>query len=425
MTQDIDVGKLAEQINDKADRDLWNTVPNVWNNTLNTSQITNCITEIPQDIKLELKDGVLTLKAGSKVYVPNGKNADGSNKFDVVVLEQDIYYSSLSHVSTVNRFVFVTPSRSILNGYVGVDVSSGTTPPSSEHISLIWYDTANNIIKFSNDAGVTWNGDGYSLPICIGNYVKDSGFISIDQVFNGFGYIGSTAFALPGVKGLIPNGRNEDGSLKNVEIELDTVITGSRNLTNKNIPIWLKTNKTLAFSNGISYDEKTNLIVGTTEKFVQIGICDMSSGVISNFIPKAAFHVVDYSDYAREIDRCAKLDKDNTFTGSNTFTDIINAKRVASLTGAGFGDLWTGTDDGNYFYSQIRASNKNGVFSFMGIGVNSDGNIDTHAPTPPTADNSTQIATTAWVNTCMNNKFQVVSTLPASPVTGTFYYIPE
>lgn len=78
MTQDIDVGKLVEQINDKADRDLWNTVPNVWNNTLNTSQITNCITEIPQDIKLELVDGTLTLKAGSKVYIPNGFEADGT-----------------------------------------------------------------------------------------------------------------------------------------------------------------------------------------------------------------------------------------------------------------------------------------------------------------------------------------------------------
>ena len=43
----------------------------------NASQmITNCITEIPQDIKLELNNGILTLKAGSKVYVPNGFETD-------------------------------------------------------------------------------------------------------------------------------------------------------------------------------------------------------------------------------------------------------------------------------------------------------------------------------------------------------------
>lgn len=39
---------------------------------INYNNISNCITEIPQDIKLELNNGTLTLKAGSKVYVPNG-----------------------------------------------------------------------------------------------------------------------------------------------------------------------------------------------------------------------------------------------------------------------------------------------------------------------------------------------------------------
>ena len=35
-------------------------------------QITNCLTKIPQDIKLELNNGTITLKAGSKVYNGNG-----------------------------------------------------------------------------------------------------------------------------------------------------------------------------------------------------------------------------------------------------------------------------------------------------------------------------------------------------------------
>lgn len=43
------------------------------------------------------------------------------------------------------------------------------------------------------------------------------------------------------------------------------------------------------------------------------------------------------------------------------------------------------------------------------------------APTPPTGDNSSNIATTAYVNT----KFQVVSALPANPDANTFYFIPE
>lgn len=47
-------------------------------NLSNSTAITNCITEIPQDIKLELKDGTLTLKAGSKVYIPNGFEANST-----------------------------------------------------------------------------------------------------------------------------------------------------------------------------------------------------------------------------------------------------------------------------------------------------------------------------------------------------------
>ena len=42
------------------------------------THITNCITKIPQDIKLELVDGTLTLKAGSKIY--DGNNLLKNNK---------------------------------------------------------------------------------------------------------------------------------------------------------------------------------------------------------------------------------------------------------------------------------------------------------------------------------------------------------
>jgi hypothetical protein len=64
------------------------------------------------------------------------------------------------------------------------------------------------------------------LPIAIVTTTGvDSKFASIDQVFNGFGYIGPTAFALPNVKVLIPDDINPDGSLKNIEITLDKVVT--------------------------------------------------------------------------------------------------------------------------------------------------------------------------------------------------------
>ena len=48
---------------------------------------TNRILEIPQNIKLELNNGSLVRKAGSKFYIPNGFETDGiTPKFDCVKL---------------------------------------------------------------------------------------------------------------------------------------------------------------------------------------------------------------------------------------------------------------------------------------------------------------------------------------------------
>lgn len=58
----------------------------------------------------------------------------------------------------------------------------------------------------------------------------------------------------------------------------------------------------------------------------------------------------------------------------------------------------------------------------MGVFVDSDGTIYTAAPTPSSlTDSSTQIATTSWVN----SKIQFVNSLPANPVSGVLYLIPE
>lgn len=216
MTQDIDVGKLSEQLNDKADRDLWNTVPNVWNNTLNTSQITNCITEIPQNIKLELKDGVLTLKAGSKVYVPNGKNTDGiTKKFDMVVIENDVVFDFKMYGSNLNGMVVLTVSNEL--NFLSVDnITSGNTAPTIPYgARQVWFDTTTNIIKMYAP-----NATEYTeccLPLCLGTSIANTDFV-LEQVFNGIGYVGSTMFMLPGIKGLAPDGLNEDGTLRNKEL---------------------------------------------------------------------------------------------------------------------------------------------------------------------------------------------------------------
>lgn len=193
-------------------------------------QISNCITEIPQDIKLELNsDYSITLKAGSKIYIPNGFESDGTTKkFDEVIIESDITNTRTGNET--QEFLFGTNNS--LNFLK--NLYSGDTAPSGQQ-TMVWYDTANNIIKYTTDTGTSWINSGFSLPLCI--YTRfESGIKSIDQVFNGFGFIGSTLFILPGVEGLAPNGRNEDGTLNNTIIKssaISTRLIGSSNYNTK------------------------------------------------------------------------------------------------------------------------------------------------------------------------------------------------
>ena len=270
---------------------------------------TNCITEIPQDINLELAaDGTLTLKAGSKVYVPNGAGV-----FDTYTAANDI--SSNSFAGSVTRFVFIDINNNTINA--ASTVFSGTTAPTLSGVGF-WYDTTNNVIKRTTDSSATWT-TGYSFPIAIVTSISDVA-TSIDQVFNGFSYIGSTVFALPGLEYLCPNGRNSDGTLKNtknklttcvVRTETNTSFNGKRviNITaggtivfdslerwfvqeqeplRTNYNIWENpaTNEMYQYLDGV-WNKRTSCVLGITTE---------TAGKIDSFSRKQVFRVVDYSD---------------------------------------------------------------------------------------------------------------------------------
>lgn len=201
-------GQVLEALNDKVDIDYGNMPANSTNYAPSSKNVTNCITEIPQDIKLELINGTLTLKAGSKVYVPNGAGV-----FNVVTVAND-----LVRTTNIGGIVFINSTgTSLYTNQLG-SVYSGNSAPSS---SGIWYDTASNLVKFSTN-GQTWSGQ-YSFPIGIASS-NDVQITNIDQVFNGFGYIGSVRYALPGIKWLSPDGRNEDGTVKSIFNTLQKVV---------------------------------------------------------------------------------------------------------------------------------------------------------------------------------------------------------
>ena len=193
-------------------------------NQLDYSRITNCITYIQQDIKLELVNSTLTLKAGSKVYVPNGVESDGvTTKFDAVTIPNDIVISSTAGSYTDKWFIFYKKSTNTWQWELISHCFSGSSLPTSVSENRIGYNTSTNKMQFSSRGGSYTDVD-LSFPLCIMSTVSGT-ITSIDQIFNGFGYIGSTVFALPGVKGLIPNGRNADGSLKNIEFTNNKVLT--------------------------------------------------------------------------------------------------------------------------------------------------------------------------------------------------------
>lgn len=359
---------------------------------VNYNNISNCITEIPQDIKLELNNGTLTLKAGSKVYVPNGfeqkqiklyawtwsstsskethytesetpavgdktynengkydnnvvievsgttlviskgrgtnvelqttVTRDTSNdiyisksdttkpKFDVVALESD----KIVDCGSVTEKTFIRVYQNQLpHGEIPVSIFYSGSDPSG--IKGIFYNTTTNEIKYHIDGTPT--GNICSFPVAEIT-VNNGKVTSINQVFNGFGYIGSTVYALPGVKGLIPNGRNADGSLRYIEFTTTNVAIFNRTYPNESGKdyYFLYPNNTIT-DNGILimqnseptswnykvwFDTENNLLKyndGTAIYKVEavfFGTSFYSSGKITSFTPKTVFHALDYND---------------------------------------------------------------------------------------------------------------------------------
>lgn len=275
---------LADVAGLKDMSNLTNTGKNIANWS---SNITNCLTEIPQDIKLELNNGTLTLKAGSKVYVPNGAGV-----FDVVAIANDITMDG--GAATGAELVYVTVNTNLLYHYA--DNSSGTDWVATSQYQCR-YNTSANMIKNTNNTGSTWE---VQLSFPIAKITLSSGTVtSIDQVFNGLGYIGSTVFALPGVKGLIPNGRNPDGTLKNTTASLTSVQT--KTFTNQTQTIAIRIGNNYLATGIFPYDEKTNynynatIAPGNERTQVNAGSVTVSSGTITSFNPKTVFHAADYS----------------------------------------------------------------------------------------------------------------------------------
>ena len=183
-------------------------------NTLNKTQITNCLLEVPEKIKYTLLNGVLTLKAGSEIVIPNGFESDGTTrKFNKVILNKDVTFAYGGKAE--NLVVCATASGQFFSTIMTYALSDSSEPTVGAN-RVIWFDATNNIVKTKTSGG-SWT-TGLSFPLFIVDLDLSAKVTNLKNVFNGFGFIGHHTFSYEGVKALIPNGRNADDTLNNKEV---------------------------------------------------------------------------------------------------------------------------------------------------------------------------------------------------------------
>lgn len=284
-----DGGTIPEVNTDTNQQVLSNDGTNLsWRNEqVGYNQITNCITEIPQDIKLEINNGTITLKAGSKVYNGNG-----------------VLKTTTTDISSVNANydgqVLIALSKDfdvLLTGFVPGETVSEL--PTSTASFKIYYNTTDKKCYLDTTDG--WQE--CSLPIALGTSTVSS-WVSIDQVFNGFGFVGSTIFALPGVKGLSPNGNDSlTGIKKNNIISIENILTYTCPNITANVILDLYANKIAI--NSQAFDKPTTDLIFFDEinnyNYAGLGISNdiwvgsvrIENGKIVLFNPKHPISLVD------------------------------------------------------------------------------------------------------------------------------------
>lgn len=293
---------------------------------LSAKNITNCITAIPQDIKLELVDGVMTLKAGSKVYKANGESITISG--DLVAAQGG---------TNTGAFAFYRSDNNTVYTVIVSQTFSGTTAPANPVTTTTWLDMGAKDVKVYD--GTQWVG-GVSLPLCTFDN-QDGKVTAATQVFNGMGYIGNSVYALPGVKGLIPNGFNADGSLNNAEFEVANVLitTNTGSTDKRNIVFnngWMGHPRQSYYNiednrNYRTNDDETGIIITTT---IIAAAVEYVKGRVTSLTPKTVFHAVDYNDYAADIQKCKLIAYDagrnpGSLSGSYTLVLQDNDERVS------------------------------------------------------------------------------------------------
>ncbi len=120
-----------------------------------------------------------------------------------------------------------------------------------------------------------------------------------------------------------------------------------------------------------------------------------------------------------------------TITGEKTFYSLVQKTDsttsgsyidfIQNINGARRGTMRTSYNSDGSYQVTFGCNGPDAAAPSGLIVKRTSSAITATAPTPAVSNNSTEIATTAYVN----NKFKKVSALPSSPDANTYYFIPE
>ena len=275
------------------------SINNELSNKLDSRYISNCVLEEPKNIKLELNNGTLTIKSGSKLYYPDGLDTNNNKKFGSISLSSDnsLNLSSSGLGADIdNLFIFYNKNGAGWQYRPMSNVESGNSEPATGS-GITYYNTDNNtLISHNSQSGVDYD---VTFPLCSVKYVDGTGITQINQVFDGVGFVGNTLFRNSLIKGLIPNGRKTDGTLQNIGfVPTSSVATREFNNPPDGINYICLTTTTFGFNQSYRYDQTKNIQYGNDDiaftNGLHIGEITVQNNKIVALKVKNVFQASDY-----------------------------------------------------------------------------------------------------------------------------------
>ena len=214
---------------------VWNALYGPDSNFLDSS-LSNCITEIPQNIKVELNNNTLTLKAGS-ILVGTGLT------YTTTTIERDEITSISDSLNDGLYEVFSSANENPHNLRMLSKIASGDSnsfPTTNLDNYNVYFNTDDQKLYRYNSTTSNWQNFVNYYPVClieiksgIASFARDNN--NNDIIFNAACFVGHHVIIYPGIKALVANGLKENGNLISNQIATNVVIVSELDSVTKNV----------------------------------------------------------------------------------------------------------------------------------------------------------------------------------------------